>query len=69
VCDFRFAIVNLQLPSEVPLNWSAVDRSQAKSVRGQPHSKTLRDGDAVGLARQRFGVRLSSAAFPSPPSS
>src|SRR5438309_11474257 len=36
-----------------------------KSGRGQPHSKTLRQVDAFAIARQRLGVRLSSAAFPS----
>jgi len=34
-----------------------------KSGRGLPHSKTWRTLEAAGLARQRFGVRQSSAAL------
>jgi hydrogenase/urease accessory protein HupE len=34
-----------------------------ESGRGQPHSKTLRKFEAFPKARQRLGVRLSSAAF------
>ena len=35
----------------------------SESGRGQPHSKTLRAVARVLCARQRLGVRLSSAAF------
>src|SRR5437764_6705152 len=35
----------------------------SESGRGQPHSKTLRNRVASRLARQRLGVRLSSAAL------
>jgi hypothetical protein len=42
---------------------SACLEKQNESGRGQPHSKTLRHIEALWTARQRLGVRLSSAAL------
>jgi hypothetical protein len=44
------------------LNLSVTGYMRAQSGWGQPHSKTF--GDGFMMARQRFGVRLSPAAFP-----
>jgi len=42
---------------------AVVKQRQIQSGRAQPHSKTLRNEAALGSARQRFGVRLCSAAL------
>jgi len=41
-------------------------QGEGKSGRGLPHSKTWRSNEAPTLARQRLGVRQSSAAFRHP---
>jgi hypothetical protein len=46
-----------RFPIGSTLPWPA-----APGLSGQPRSKTF--GDGVMVARQRFGVRLSPAAFP-----
>src|SRR5437867_1840759 len=42
---------------------SAAIAGTGESGRGRPHSKTWRNHEASRLTRQRFGVRLSSAAL------
>ncbi len=47
---------------ELPV--TACNEERYESGRGQPHSKTCRSLITFRNARQRLGVRLSSAAFP-----
>src|SRR5205809_1093990 len=47
----------------LPLYTNTIVAEPMESGRGQPHSKTCRVDEAPRLARQRLGVRLSSAAL------
>jgi len=42
---------------------NSIEDRKIDSGRGQPHSKTSRNFEALWMTRQRLGVRLSSAAF------